>query len=177
MKKPKADTPYIDRGEALPQSYAENRIVALVRDPEQIYAYWDVASDVRVAGRELVIRVCNLSEGGDHDLEPVAHTDNWYLRVTPDRSYRLELHERLASGELRFLAASNEVTTPVRWTGQSGERPRAEILHAQRHPLSREKRSVTVYPPAPEGAAPVPAASPAEKVPGHAYVRDTESRG
>ena len=176
MREAERAVPYIDRGEPLPQSYAENRIVALVRDPEYIFTYWDVESRVRVAGSDLVVRVHSLSEGGSYDIQSGSDTDNWYLRVTPNRVYQFELYEKLPSGELGLLASSSEVTTPVRWEGGSGSEARAEILHAERHPLSRKRRAVAahvgraVHPPASPDRAPVPVAPPVERVFAYTYV-------
>jgi hypothetical protein len=128
--------PYIDRGEPLPPSYAENRIVALVRSPEQIHLCWDVETEVRVAGGPQVVRVRDLTAKRAYDLEPPADADNWYLRAAPNRTYRFELFERRGA-RLRRLATSKEVTTPVRWAGESGESVPSEIIQAMRHPISR----------------------------------------
>ena len=136
--------PYIDRGEPLPMSYAEDRIVAMVRDPEHVFAYWDVDTETRVAGRPLVLRAHCLSEGRSFDIETDPGTMSWHLEVKPNRTYRLEIHERRPSGGLRLLAASEDVTTPVRWAGESGGETPAEILHAERRPLSRRKRPTAV---------------------------------
>jgi len=155
-------TPYIDRGEPLPTSYAENRIVAMVREPEMVFVYWDVATDVRVAGAPLVLRVRCLSEGTSYDIEPSPPTDEIYLRVTPNRRYRVDLFARGSAGELRKLASSQEVATPVRWPGQSGEETPDEILHARRWPVARRAarpRPLAARPPA------KPAASPPQPVP------------
>ena len=65
---------------------------------------------------------------------------SWHLEVTPNRTYRMEIYEWPPSGDLRLLASSEEVTAPVRWAGQSGDETPAEILHAERKPLSRRKR-------------------------------------
>jgi len=132
--------PYIDRGEPLPRSYAENRIVALVRSPEQIYLYWDVETEVRVAGSPQVVRVHDLTAKRAYDLEPPADADNWYLLVGPNRTCRFELFERRGA-RLRRLAVSEEVTTPIRWAGESGDYVPAEIIQAVRHPISRQAGS------------------------------------
>jgi len=129
--------PYIDRGEPLPRSYAENRIVAMVREPEMIFVYWDVATEVRVAGLPLVLRVHCLSEGRHYDIEPSPLADNMYLHVAANRRYWVELLAREPSGNLRTLAASREVATPVRWAGQSGVEMPDEIRHALRWPVAR----------------------------------------
>jgi hypothetical protein len=139
-KKPSPRPPYIDRGEPLPRSYAENRIVALVRSPEQIYLYWDVETEVRVAGNPLMVRIHDLTAKRATDLEPPADADNWYLRVAPNRTCRFELFEKRGA-RLRRLAASEEVTTPIRWAGESGEYVPAEIIQAVRHPISRRART------------------------------------
>jgi hypothetical protein len=128
--------PYIDRGKPLPPSYGENRIVALVRSPEQIHLCWDVETEVRVAGSPQVIRVRDLTAKRAYDLEPPADADNWYLRAAPNRTYRFELFERRGA-RLRRLATSKEVTTPVRRAGESAESVPSEIIQAMRHPISR----------------------------------------
>ncbi|MGO8703302.1 MAG: DUF4912 domain-containing protein [Candidatus Brocadiia bacterium] len=139
-KKASPSAPYIDRGEPLPRSYAENRIAALVRSPEQIYLYWDVETEVRVAGSPQVIRVHDLTAKRAYDLEPPADADSWYLLVAPNRTCRFELFERRGA-RLRRLAVSEEVTTPIRWAGESGEYVPAEIIQAVRHPISRQARA------------------------------------
>ncbi|GEM_PF-2079321 len=139
--------PFVDRGEPLPRAYARNRIVPLVRDPEHIWVYWDVETEVRVAARPLLVRIHCLSEERHWDLHPGTEADNWYLRLAPDRTYRFELFERRAGG-LRLLATSREATTPLRWSSQSaGELP-AEMIHAEIHPLTR----AAAQPPAAAGA-------------------------
>jgi hypothetical protein len=139
---------YIDRGEPLPQSYPENRIVAMVRSPEQIYVYWDVETELRVAGSRRVVRVHSTEgragapadEGRRDDHEPSPEACNWYFRVTPNRAYLFELLE-MGGGQLRSLASSKVVATPVRWVGETGLRAPEEILHAERRPISAEDRA------------------------------------
>jgi hypothetical protein len=175
--------PYIDRGEPLPRSYAENRIVALVRSPEQICLYWDVETEVRVAGSRQVVRVHDLTAKRAYDIEPPADADNWYLLVAPNRTCRFELFE-MRGARLRRLATSEEVTTPIRWAGESGEYVPAEIIQAVRHPISRRTGApvrreraalrghpaeVVAAPARPVGAPPTPIPVPWEKVFAAAY--------
>ena len=136
-KKTPAAAPFIDRGEALPRSYGENRIVLMVRDPENIFAYWDVESDVRVSGGGRILRVHNLTEDNAWDFDPGAEADNWYMRVSSNRIYKVELYQRESGGRLRLLAASGEVATPLRYAGESGRRRPEEARHAERFPLAR----------------------------------------
>lgn len=128
--------PFIDRGAPLPRAYALNRIVALPRAPEEIFVYWDRCSELRVADVRLFLRVYCLSDGRRWDVHPDVATDNWYFRVTPDRTYRFDLYVRTDSGE-KCVARGNEIATPVRWAGQNGKRPPAEVVHAARHPIAR----------------------------------------
>ena len=157
MDEPVNTSPYIDRGEPLPASYAENGVVAMVRDPEHIFAYWDVETEVRVAAWPVVLRVHCLSEGRSYDIETGVEAQSWHLGVAANRTYRLETHARTGAGELRLLATSDEVTTPVRWAGESGADAPAELLHAERHPMT-SPRPKGVLPPlhsAPPSAGPV----------------------
>ncbi|MFY9411835.1 MAG: DUF4912 domain-containing protein, partial [Dethiobacteria bacterium] len=45
---------YLTRGEALPQYYAEDRLVILPRDPYNIFAYWELSLPTREALKEKV---------------------------------------------------------------------------------------------------------------------------
>ena len=172
-KKTPSAAPFIDRGEPLPRSYGENRVVAMICDPEHLFGYWDIESEVRVAGCPLLIRVHCLSESRSYDFEPGPDADNWHLRVTPNRTYRLDLYARTAPGKLRQLASSNEATTPVRWAGESGAEPPAEMIHAERHVLARgvkrparmaEAAAAAAAAGAPPSPPPVPVPTPFVKV-------------
>lgn len=131
--------PYIDRGEPLPGSYGENCVVGMVRGPDMIYVYWDVASEVRIAGNPLVLRTCCLSEGTENDTEPGNGANSMYFHVTPNRAYRFALYERALSGELCLLAESGVVATPVLRPDDFGGRAPVELTHAVEHPLTRRE--------------------------------------
>ena len=164
---PPTNEPFIDRGEPLPRSYAENCIVAMVRDPQHIYAYWDIEPASVAAGEALVVRVHYLSEERSHDIEPSADTDNWYLSVAQNRTYQLELLKRTQDGNTISLALSEEVSTPVAHAGESGADVTAEMLRAQRHPMTREGEPVAaavVRSGMPSTPPPIPVQSPAETV-------------
>lgn len=135
---PTGAAPYIDRGEPLPRSYGETMIVAMVRDPEHLFAYWDVAPELRVAAGSFVLRIHCLSDGTCHENQCGPEPQSWHLTVSPNCTYRLELCERLDSGEIRRLAASNEVTTPLRWAGESGAEVPAEVTQAEERPDARQ---------------------------------------
>jgi hypothetical protein len=129
--------PYIDRGEPLPESYGETRIDALVRDPEGVYVYWDVDTEIRVSGSPLVLcsHVLTTDEKQFTDLEP--GTISMYFAVSSNTPYQFELYERGPEGDLLLLAQSDEVTTPVRQAGESGEQAPAEIRQTVKYPIAR----------------------------------------
>jgi hypothetical protein len=128
--------PFLDRGESLPRSYAVNRIIAMARDPEHIFVYWDVDGETRVSSVPLIIRVSCLSDGQTWDLEPGGATDNWYFQVASNRTYFFELFARRAHG-MDCLAASQETTTPVRHAAENGAEAPAELMQAEKYPLAR----------------------------------------
>jgi hypothetical protein len=107
-----------------PESYGQNRIRLLVRDPEWIFAYWDVKPQTledlakRVGERalalsRLTLRVVDPVSGGSSDILLPAGARWWYVRTdSARRTYRAELGITLPSGEFRRLAESNTVVTP-----------------------------------------------------------------
>lgn len=124
-------TVYVDRGEPLPATYAVNQIVVLVRDPECIFLYWDLTSELRVGGGNIVLRVVSLSDGGQYDIRPHPQADNMYLTVAPNAAYRVQLLNLEAGGKETVLAVSQDVSTPVRWAPEADSEPPVEIGQAK----------------------------------------------
>jgi hypothetical protein len=107
-----------------PESYGVNRVRLLVKDPQWLFAYWDIDPKL-LAGwrRELGERTMALSRltlrlyvpghGDDMLILVPAGARSWYVRaeVTP-RAYAAELGLTLPSGEFRSVARSNTVETP-----------------------------------------------------------------
>ncbi len=122
-----------------PESYGQNRIRLLVRDPEWIFAYWDVKPQTledlakRVGERalalsRLTLRVVDPVSGGSSDILLPAGARWWYVRTdSARRTYRAELGITLPSGEFRRLAESNTVVTPR--VGPSPERARRRMSY------------------------------------------------
>ena len=127
----------MDRGAPLPAAYGENRIVAVARDPEHVFIYWDVASDVRVADRPLMLRIFCVDDDASFEFHPPADAGNWYFQVTPERTYRFELLARDPDGGWSLLARSRDARTPARLPpGRSAEPPQADGRETQQ-PLTR----------------------------------------
>jgi hypothetical protein len=122
-----------------PETYGVNRVRLLVRDPEWIFAYWDVSpAAMKDLGRSLgerglalsrlTLRVLDPVSGGSSDILLPPGARWWYVRTdSARRSYRAELGVTLPSGEFRKLAESNTVVTPR--VGPSAERARRRMSY------------------------------------------------
>jgi len=123
-----------------PESYGQNRIRLLVRDPEWIFAYWDVKPESleelakklgerALALSRLTLRVVDPVSGGSSDILLPSGARWWYVRTdSARRTYRAELGVTLPSGEFRRLAESNTVVTPR--VGPSPERARRRMSYS-----------------------------------------------
>jgi hypothetical protein len=110
--------------ETLPESYGENRVRLLAKDPRTLYAFWDVDAEAQDALRnELGERGAALSRltlrvGGEGPAPAVTvmvpeGARGYYLQAEPWRpTFRAQLGFTLPSGEFRVLASSNEVSLP-----------------------------------------------------------------
>jgi hypothetical protein len=110
--------------EALPETYGANRVRLLPKDPDSLFAFWDVdPRSKRALARELGRRGAALARltlrvGGEDGAPPqvvlLGEGDrSRHLRADPTRaSYRAELGYTLASGEFRRLAVSDPVSLP-----------------------------------------------------------------
>ncbi|UCD58987.1 MAG: DUF4912 domain-containing protein [Candidatus Hydrogenedentota bacterium] len=115
----------------LPKRYGQDRIVAMVRDPYWIFAYWEVTPEsLQRARRELgaeadgastVLRVYDITgiaftgENANSlfDIEVVGGADNWYINTGwPNRSYCVDIGLLSPQGRYYTLARSNAVHTP-----------------------------------------------------------------
>jgi len=129
-----------------PESYGTNRVRLLVRDPEWIFAYWDVdpsamkelANNVgerTFALSRLTLRIVDPVSGGSSDILLPPGARWWYIRTdSARRTYRAELGVTLPSGEFRRLAESNTVVTPR--VGPSAERAGRRLSYPAAQELS-----------------------------------------
>jgi hypothetical protein len=124
-----------------PESYGVNRVRLLVRDPDWLFAYWDVnpaslgdlgqgLGERALALSRLTLRIKDPVHGGSSDILLPPGTRWWYVRGdSAPRSYRAELGVTLPSGEFRRLAESNTVVTPR--VGPSSLRAVRRMTYAQ----------------------------------------------
>jgi hypothetical protein len=108
----------------LPQSYDETQVTLLVRDPEWVFAFWEVSGRDRqrngVTDGNLVLRLYDVTDvefdgtnaHSQFDIA-VGGSSNWYVRVPDsDRQWLAELGRVDTDGAFTVLARSNAVATP-----------------------------------------------------------------
>lgn len=109
---------YVDRGPELPNDYGDDKLAAMVRDPNWIYVYWDLSGGkaeslaASVAGGAWVLRVHNLTDGNHEDVPVIVDSRNWYLPVEADTAYRIEVGMVGMEGNFHAAASSRKVKTP-----------------------------------------------------------------
>jgi hypothetical protein len=115
----------------LPNGYGKDRIVAMVRDPYWLHAYWELTHpSVQRAeaalgqdwhGAKPILRLCDVSssdttstaESVVRDIEIHGGCNNWYIEVAqPPRSFRVDIGYVSKRGQFYVLARSNVVSTP-----------------------------------------------------------------
>jgi len=107
-----------------PDTYGVDRVRLLVKDPEWLFAYWDVSSHAVDALRRelgerglaltrLTLRITDPGHGGTSIILLPYGARAWYVHADKaSRSYRALLGWTLPSGVFRTLAESNLVSTP-----------------------------------------------------------------
>jgi uncharacterized protein len=110
--------PYIDRGPELNQAYGQDKLQVMVRDPNWIYAYWDLSGGVReklsrdVSAGTWVLRIYDISRDVYEDVPVLIEGGNWYLPVAADTEYRLDLGIIDYKGVFHVAASSRRIKTP-----------------------------------------------------------------
>lgn len=108
----------------IPAGYNVDRIVAMVRDPYWILAYWEVTDrKYRELERhfgdtwpkcKMILRVYDKTDAKPTHFDIViAHgTRNWYVTVTAERRYQIAIGALSPDGKFEQIAISNIVETP-----------------------------------------------------------------
>ncbi len=116
---------------ALDHGCVKDRIIAMVRDPYWLHAYWELSRSTlaraqAALGQEWhtarpILRVVDVtsedttsaSERHVRDIEIHGGVNNWYIDVaTPPRSFRIDIGYLARRGKFFVLARSNVVGTP-----------------------------------------------------------------
>ncbi len=113
----------------LPSEYGDTKVVALVRDPEWAFLYWEIAEADRqrfgiprgAHARSLGLRVYDVTgihfDGENaHSFFDVGINDfatSWYLRIPEsDRAYVMDLGVYDEEGNFQMIARSNAISVP-----------------------------------------------------------------
>lgn len=113
----------------VPAEYGDTKVVLLVRDPEWVFAYWELNDETRARygiprsghSKRLVLRVYNVTgrrwpeENAQYffDIDVGPYANNWYIRVPEsDAAWVAELGIFEETGEYVPIVASNVVRTP-----------------------------------------------------------------
>lgn len=130
---PSNEQGYIDRGGPLPDGYGDTLIVLLPRDPQWIFAYWEISDKTRneitqkyganiFQKAKAAIRVYDVTHvnfngqnaNRSFDIFITPESKNWYIYVgMPKRSYCADLGLLVDDGVFITLARSNVVATPA----------------------------------------------------------------
>jgi hypothetical protein len=110
----------------LPDGYGESRIVLMPRDPQWVYAYWDIPNEHRAelrsqGGQQLALRIYDVSDidithQAPHSVQEFSCDEmarEWYLPIpVSDRDYAVEIGYRTFDGRWLALARSGVVRVP-----------------------------------------------------------------
>lgn len=109
-----------------PTSYGKNQVNLLVRDPDWLYAYWEITATVQSEfSKQLgdawgtskpMLRVYDITDGTQkiyYDIRIQDYADHWYIHVgKPNHTFFVDLGRVLPDGKFYCIARSNWVTTP-----------------------------------------------------------------
>jgi hypothetical protein len=122
-----------------PQTYGVNRLRLLVKDPEWLFAHWDVdprsleslRADLGARAQalsQLTLRVFEDKSGGASTFLLPQDARTWYVPTrSAGHAYRAEVGVLLPSGEFRSLARSNSVVTPR--VGRSAQKAKRRVRY------------------------------------------------
>jgi hypothetical protein len=114
---------YVDWGYELPGRYGTDRISAFAKDPNWIFAHWDLSGRrkeevVRERGPEVLhlskwcLRVTDLDTEEHMDLPVSVEAGNWYVPVSEDGTFRIEIGLVTGQGEFLAFACTRSIRTP-----------------------------------------------------------------
>lgn len=138
-----------------PETYGLNRVRLLIKDPEWVFAHWDVdpahlgamraSLGSRVAALSpLTLRITDPANGGASVILLPNGARSWYVRTdSARRSYRAQLGVTLPSGEFRLLAESNTVTMPR--VGPSPEKATRTFSYRKAAALSAQEAAAAIH--------------------------------
>jgi hypothetical protein len=129
---PQAET-LVENSAPLPESYGDNRLVVLARDPLWFFAYWEFTPERIEQARQQagaaawdagtwVLRVYDVSDFEQDGIERAPFFEvnlspqarQWYVKVErPGRAYTTQFGRRLPDGRFISLLRSNRIRLPL----------------------------------------------------------------
>jgi hypothetical protein len=109
----------------LPLGYNDNKITLLARDPNWLYAYWELSTEkrsefIREFGNDIleksvpVIKVTNVSKNSNFFVRINDFSNSWYISVPDTNSlYIAEIGRKVSDKFFINLAESNYISTPA----------------------------------------------------------------
>jgi len=116
----------------VPSGYGDNKIVLMMVDPFNLYAYWEIKEDIKSGTFEKIkekglgisksiLRVYEITESGAgfepkvaFDIDINDYANNWYIKVgEAGRRRMVEIGVLADNGEFFSMARSNMVRTPA----------------------------------------------------------------
>jgi hypothetical protein len=109
-----------------PVNYGKNQVNLLVRDPEWLYAYWEITATAQTDfSRQFgncwdqskpLLRVYDVTNAENevyYDIQIQDYSDSWYIHVgKPNHTFFVDVGRVLPDGSFYCIARSNLVTTP-----------------------------------------------------------------
>lgn len=108
----------------LPLGYNDNKIVLLVVDPNNLFAYWEISNTkkqnfINQFGQnswnnsKLVLKVNNITLNKTEYIEINEYANNWYIKSKqPNCIYTVEIGKLFENNLFISLASSNAASTP-----------------------------------------------------------------
>ena len=90
----------------------------MVRDPNWIFAYWDLSGGARerlwaqVGGGTWILRVHDLTAETSENVPILLEGGNWYLPVAADTEYQVHIGLLDRDGNFHLAASSGKIKTP-----------------------------------------------------------------
>jgi len=120
---PAPAAPFIDRGKPIPDAYGHDTLRLLARDPEWLYAYWELTPQRmqqlrsrfhNLHERTWELKLVNMKNGKVEHVAVFLGACSWYLHVTPRGVYQAELGFRDGGLFIKVLDSN-----PVRMPGDA----------------------------------------------------------
>lgn len=108
----------------LPLEYDDTKVVLMVRDPEWLFAYWEISAATREQfdiprgrhNKDLILRVFEFNGPGEtaqYDVAVNDYTSSWYIRLKdPSSTAQVTLGFLDENGNLSEITSSNRVQVP-----------------------------------------------------------------